>query len=427
MSELATGKKKYGAAVKFAVLTLILVQNTQAMCSPTLAAIQAAFPEADVTVVQMVNTIPAIVMIVSSAVCGPLSRKMGYKWAGLLGMAFALVGGIMPAIYHPSIVAVVVERAVFGVGYGMVFAMAIAACGDFWRGKETTTMVGLVTAFAGVGGIVYSLIAGWLTDISWTAPYWFYAIIILWAAYYAVFMPNYSELPKESFAPAGIGGKKKFSLAGFGSKYWAFLAVTTVCIGTMTAFINNAAICIVGLELGTGATVGLVMTGFSIGLMLGGFAYIPVYRALKRIALPCWMLLYGIMLLVTMLFPSLPMFFACAFLCGIAFGTINAAWSDMANKKVVDPHRSADGSSFYVAMQGVGQFIAPFWLAGVAAVAGLTSGNLFYQWYPAIAILIVSAVVLIVLAVVNKNKVEYERDEPVGEPDQADDLQQAAV
>ncbi len=414
------GGKKYGAAVKFAVLTLILVQNTQAMCSPTLAAIQAAFPGADVTTVQMVNTIPAIIMIVSSAICGPLTRKMGYKWAGLLGMAFALVGGILPAVYHPSIMAIVIERALCGVGYGMVFAMAVAACGDFWRGKETTTMVGLVTAFAGVGGIVYSLIAGWLVDINWTAPYWFYAIIIVWAIYYVIFMPNHSELPKESLAgPEGsaAGEKPKFSIQGFGSKYWVFLIVTTICIGTMTAFINNAAICIVGLGLGTGATVGLVMTGFSIGLMLGGLIYIPVYRALKRIALPCWMLLYGVMLLITMLAPSLPMFFACAFLCGIAFGTINAAWSDMANKKVADPHRSADGSSFYVAMQGIGQFIAPFWLAAVAAMVGFTSANLFYQWYPAIAILIVSAVVLIVLALVNKNKVDYEKDEPVAQPE----------
>ena len=88
----------------------------------------------------------------------------------------------------------------------------------------------------------------------------------------------------------------------------------------------------------------------------------------------------------------------------------------MANKKVVDPHRSADGSSFYVAMQGIGQFIAPFWLAAVAAMVGLTSANLFYQWYPAIAILIVSAVVLIVLALVNKNKVDYEKDESLAQP-----------
>lgn len=414
MAEGIAGKKKYGAAVKFAVLTLILVQNTQAMCSPTLAAIAAAFPDADTTVVQMVNTIPAIVMIVSSAMCGPLTRKMGYKWAGLLGMAFALVGGMLPAIYHPSIGAVVVERAIFGIGYGMVFAMAIAACGDFWRGKETTTMVGLVTAFAGVGGILYSLIAGWLSDISWTAPYWFYAIIIVWALYYTIFMPHYSELSKGSSAVSAEEGRKaKFSFAGFGSKYWVFLIVAAFCIGTMTVFINNAAICIVGMELGTGATVGLVMTGFSIGLMLGGLLYIPVYRTLKRAALPCWLLLYGIMLFITMSFPSLPMFFACAFLCGIAFGTINATWSDMANKKVLDPHRSADGSSFYVATQGIGQFVAPFWLAGFAAMAGLTSSNLFYQWYPAIAILIGSGVVLFVMALVKKNKIDYENDEGV--------------
>lgn len=412
MADQVVKGKQYGGTVMFAALCLILVQNTQALCSPTLAAIAAQFPTADTTLVQTVNTIPTLIMIISSLLVGPITRKLGYKWGGLLGMAFALVGGVLPAFVHPSVIVMVVERAVFGVGYGIVFAMAVAACGDFWTGKKTTTMVGLVTAFAGVGGIVYSLIAGWLVDVSWTAPYWFYLIIIVWAIYYAIFMPNRPEGVRPQVENAGETlEKKKFSFSGFGAKYWIFVIVALFCIGTMTSFINNAAICIVGLGLGTGVTVGLVMTCFSIGLMLGGLIYIPVYRVLKRIALPIWLLIYGILLFVLMKYATLPLFFVAAFIFGICFGTINGAWSDMANKKVADPAVSADGSSIYVALQGIGQFIAPYWLAGVAAIFGLTSTNLFYQFYPAIAILIVAGIVLVVMAIIKKNKVDYEPEE----------------
>ena len=68
---------------------------------------------------------------------------MGYKTAGLLAMILALVGGVAPAFFHPSIAVIIAERAVFGIGYGMVYALGIAACGEFWRGKETTAMVGV--------------------------------------------------------------------------------------------------------------------------------------------------------------------------------------------------------------------------------------------------------------------------------------------
>jgi MFS family permease len=408
----ATGTKKYGIAVKIAVLVLMFVQNTQAMVTPTLAAIAAEFPDAATTTVQMVNTIPTIIMIFSAALCSPLIRKMGYKRAGLLGMLFSLVGGVLPAFLHMSVELVIFERAVFGIGYGMVFALAVAAAGDFWQGKETSQMVGLVSAFAGIAGIFFSLVSGVLTDINWTAPFWFNFIIVVFAVYYAFVMPHRSELVKD--VPADALEKKTFSLKGFGQKYWVFLILTTFCIGTMTAFINNIALAVVGLELGTGATIGLIMTGFSVGLMLGALAYIPVYRVLKRTTLPLYVLIYGLMMLVTVLVPVLPMFFACGFVCGLGFGGINAGWMDMANKKPVDPNRSSDGSSFFIAMQGVGQFVGPFWLAGVVAAFGLTSADVFYQWYPAIGILIVAGIVLIGFAVANRNKVDYEKDQSSG-------------
>ena len=104
----------------------------------------ADFPEAPVTTVQTIINIATLVMIPAALVTGPIVNKIGYKTTGIIAMVIALVGGVAPAFVHPSVEFMIFERGVFGIGYGMVYTLSIAACGEFWRGKATTGVVGAV-------------------------------------------------------------------------------------------------------------------------------------------------------------------------------------------------------------------------------------------------------------------------------------------
>ena len=83
------------------------------------------------------------------------------------------------------------------------------------------------------------------------------------------------------------------------------------------------------------------------------------------------------------------------------------------------------GASVVVLGAGVAQFLSPFFLSALAGVAGQTQENPFYQYYPAIAILAVGGVILLVMAIVKKNKVDYEREEPAFEGVEEDALASA--
>lgn len=405
-----TGEKKYGLPVKVAVVLLIFVQMTQALCNPSLAGIMADFPDASVTTVQTIINIATLVMIPAALVTGPIVNKLGYKTTGIIAMVIALVGGVAPAFVHPSVGFMIFERGVFGIGYGMVYTLSIAACGEFWRGKATTGVVGAVNFGAGLAGILYNLFAAALAPMGWEVIYYGYFLIVPILVYYAIVMPQHSELSK---GEASDGKKAKVTLASFGTQFWLYIIGMALAIASAAAFMNNIAMIVVGTGIDvTGAAVATIMTGFTVGMMIGGATYPFLYGLLKRSIMAIYLILDAIAFTLIMLYADYMVLMVLAVVIGIVFGGLNSAWGDMANKKVVDyPQASATGTSIFIAASGVAQFLSPFFLSGLAGVAGQTEANPFYQYYPAIAILAVGGIFLLVMAIIKKNKVDYEREE----------------
>ena len=139
-----------------------------------------------------------------------------------------------------------------------------------------------------------------------------------------------------------------------------------------------------------------------------------------------YLLLDDVSFIVMMLYADYVVMIVLAVIIGIVFSGLNSAWGDMANKKVADyPRASATGTSIFIAAAGIAQFLSPFVLSGLAGVAGQTQANPFYQYYPAIAILAVGGVILLVMAIVKKNKIDYEREEPAFEGVEEDALASA--
>lgn len=302
------------------------------------------------------------------------------------------------------------ERGVFGIGYGMVYTLSIAACGEFWRGKATTGVVGAVNFGAGLAGILYNLFAAALAPMGWEVIYYGYFLIVPILVYYAIVMPQHSELSK---GEASDGKKAKVTLASFGTQFWLYIIGMALAIASAAAFMNNIAMIVVGTGIDvTGAAVATIMTGFTVGMMIGGATYPFLYGLLKRSIMAIYLILDAIAFTLIMLYADYMVLMVLAVVIGIVFGGLNSAWGDMANKKVVDyPQASATGTSIFIAASGVAQFLSPFFLSGLAGVAGQTEANPFYQYYPAIAILAVGGIFLLVMAIIKKNKVDYEREE----------------
>lgn len=192
-------------------------------------------------------------------------------------------------------------------------------------------------------------------------------------AFYAVFMPQHSDIPVDE---ALTGGKARFSFAGLGSKFWVFIVCMALGIAAAAAFMNNISMIVVvtGIDT-TGAAVGIIMTGFGAGLMVGGAIYPIAYRLLKRAAMPVFLLIDAVCFLAIMANTYYMTLIVCATIIGVVFGFLNAAWGDMANKKVADyPAASSSGASVFIAASGLAQFLSPLFPVGLCLCCG-TDGS----------------------------------------------------
>ena len=106
--------------------------------------------------------------------------------------------------------------------------------------------------------------------------------------YYAIVMPQHSDLPK---GEAAEGEKKaKVTLASFGTQFWLYIIGMALAIASAAAFMNNIAMIVVGTGIdATGAAVATIMTGFTVGMMIGGAAYPLLYGLLKRAAMAVYL------------------------------------------------------------------------------------------------------------------------------------------
>lgn len=400
-NQMQVEKSPYGFWAKFAVISLIIIQFSQALASPALASIQATFSNVDTTLIQQIIALPTLLMIVSSLFCGQICARIGYRKTSYIAIALALLGGVMPAIMNGSIPVILFWRALFGLGYGLVFSLCIAAIGALWKGREQTTMYGVMTGVGALCAMGYSTAAGILAAMDWRYVFWAYLIIIPFAL---VIIAKLPEPPKEEVAKTA---SKEAKTGKLGSAIVIFAILAALSVAFTTSFMTNVAMVIMGTGMGQPQDIGFTMTLFSLGMAIGAFIYSLLKKFTKRFILAILFILFGACMAFMSNTTSLAMFTAAATVYGALFGIVNPEYEKISVNLVAHPSRCADGASLFVALQGVGQFVGPFLCAGIAAIFGLA--GVYYQWAIAWPIMLVGGIILFIVALINKKDLAEER------------------
>ncbi|UWG96280.1 MFS transporter [Dehalobacter sp. DCM] len=395
METTATGEKKYGFWPKFAVISLICIQFTQAFAAPALASIQASFPNVDPTIVQQIIALPTMLMVVSSIFCGRLCAAIGYRKSAYIAIVLALLGGVMPAIMHSSIGIILFWRAVFGLGYGLVFALCISSINVLWSGKEQKMMIGLETFIGAACAMGYSYLSGVLAGINWVYVFWSYLIVVPFAIVIIAFLP---EPPKEKLAVPLV--KEDKVKGGFGNFYWMFIILAAISVIFTAAFMNNVAMVIMGNGIGQPHDIGFAMTFFSLLFSIGGLLYVPLRKVIGRFMIPVLLVIFGIDTIMMTRTLNLSTFVALTAIYGALFSLLNCEYNVLSGTTVKSRARIGDGVSLYIAGQGVGQFVGPFVCAGLAGLLGFTGPN--YQLLVSGPVMLAAGIVLCIIVAIKK-------------------------
>lgn len=100
----------------FAIFSFSFLAMAIGTTSPALASIGQAFPEIDFSIIVLIATLPALLMVPFSMIGGKLAGNiMTYKNVTILGIIIFLIGGTAP-YFMSNFTAILIMRCVFGAG-----------------------------------------------------------------------------------------------------------------------------------------------------------------------------------------------------------------------------------------------------------------------------------------------------------------------
>jgi MFS family permease len=328
--------------------------------SPALADIAKAFPDKSPATIQLIVTIPPLLIMAFTLVCGYLSRIMHKKTLVLTGMVLYGIGGGMP-FFFGGLTSILIMRGIFCARCGFLIPISQGLIADYFQGRDRETFMGYRGSIAATFGMFFTLAGGYLCAIHWRNTFLAYLIVIPALLFILFKMPE-----PETHKSETKSGKR----AGLTRTMWFYVGVYFLYNLTMMCFITNAAFVMTAAKVGNAKTIGFIMTlssvgGIAVGLLLGWLA-----RILKNFTLAFALFLLAFGFVLSSFANTVVMFTIASAIWGMGFGTFNPT---VALKIIGSVPKAAATPALALlnCAMGVGQFISPMVYSNFNRVIGI--------------------------------------------------------
>ena len=164
------------------------------LCRHHLGVIKAYFSSSDPVLVQMIISMPALFIVLTNAVFPALCRRFRARTLVLLGLLLYTVGGCAAGAFS-AILPVLLMRALVGMGVGIIMPLSTGLLSFYYPPEKLDGLMGLSSAMNQMGGVVATILAGLLANLSWRASFLIYLMGLLSIVLCLVFLPNDSIAP----------------------------------------------------------------------------------------------------------------------------------------------------------------------------------------------------------------------------------------
>lgn len=374
--------------IKFAIMSISTLCMISLTASAILADIQAYYVGVDVSLIQMVLTLPALLGLIFAFAAGPLSMRIPKKNIVIFGLICGLMGGMVGLFLGSiSIWVLLFGSVLVGVAQGINSTMTMALIADFFTGSESGAMMGLQSAFVNGGGMVLMFTSGLLAGIQWNYSYIVYLVFIPVIVIVIKNLPN--EQPIAAVEKNSVGVLEK-SWKLNGTVY--FTAVIMFLFGVFIfAFQANIASLVVNKGFGDASTSGFINTTMLAAGMVTGILFGRITRVLKSFTIPAALIVTVIGMALIFTVGTLPSLFIAAACVGFGLATIMPAGTFIAANAVA-PGMFATAIAIVTAAVNMGMFMSPIILNALSN--SLSGGSIIFKF-------MISAVGLALVAVLS--------------------------
>jgi MFS family permease len=318
-----------------------------AAVSPALGRIQLAFPDASPLAIQMILTLPPLFIIPFSLLTGRISLILRKRHILFVGLIIYLLAGVGGGLMN-NMTMILVMRALLGVGTGLISALSLSLIADFYHGEARSSTMGQSSAIATMGGIVLTLLSGWLALFSWRFAFAVYLVSLIALILVYFFLP---EPPISSQTATSKPGKLPFGVYGMG-----FLTILLMIVFYLIP--TQIAIFIQDIGIGDAGQSGISIATMNLAAFIVGLAFGRIRKFLKSLTTLMGLVCLAGGLIALNFVLSFPAVLVSLFLAGMGIGTlmptIFLSTANLVPDELNGPALSITNSSLYL-----GQFISP--------------------------------------------------------------------
>ncbi len=370
----ASSSRSLGTTSVIGILALFCTMSEFAILTPSIAAFSHHFVGTDITTIMLANSITGIVSVPVSVASGALLPRVGFRRVAIGGILLMTLGGAFPFLL-PDITdygIVIVSRVVVGLGLGVMFPVGNAAIIALCEGEERSRLLGLGITIQFVFNIIYTTVAGYLTELGWNYSFLAYLVGLVPLAAVLAWMPEAKDAvkaaPSHAGADAGEGGRARSAVPPAVAGYALFALAGWTCVVTVQV-VTSSVLDWRGLA-GPGEAA-LVINCCGIGTILCGLLFPALIRWLRGRLFGVAALLIAVGIIPCLLAESPLVYALGVFVLGFAGSAFFTAAQNAAGN-IAPPDRVPFVSGVMTSMMNLGPFLAPYvFSASMAALPGL--------------------------------------------------------
>lgn len=387
--------KKVGTTGIVAIMSIFFLSMGVGTITPALNSIMEAFPELSVSTIYLSSTLPSLTVIPATIIAGMLAgNKAKYRTLAAIGIILFILGGVAP-FFASSFTLILIERAVFGIGLGIISPLGNALVIGNFEGDRRASLMGTGTLMMNVGGIILQFLGGYCAGIQWNYCFLPHILGIVSLILVMIFLPEPPALEQ----PAGSAEKPKAKIpAGVWILSILFGAVMFIDYPMLMGMSTYLSI----LQVGDATTSALVLSFFTVGGMIAGVIFGKLFKITGRFVIAVGLLLMAAGYAMLLFIPNVVMITIGAAVVGIGFSSLMPAVM-MILGMMCPPESVALSTSILLAIMNLFAFLSTYWIQLIANISG---DAIIAPMFVGMIIAVVGGVIFLIVNPLPKQKEE---------------------
>ena len=353
------------------LITLIAIWSISALTSlpglavsPILGDLTKIFPKATDLDIQMLTSLPSLLIIPFILLGGKLTEKVDFVRILKIGLWLFAASGILYLISNKMWQLIVVS-ALLGIGSGLIIPLSTGLISKYFVGTYRVKQFGLSSAITNFTLVIATAVTGYLAEVSWHLPFLVYLhplISILLVGHLkesrsdaAVEPSSHSTAPSGQTAAVDTGGSKYGIHIKHLLQIMLFYGVTTFIV---LAVIFNLSFLMEKHHFSSGNS-GLMISLFFLAIMAPGFCLDKIVDELKERTKAYSLLSMAVGLALIWIAPIEWLIIPGCILVGLGYGIIQPMLYDKTTHTAL-PQKATMALAFVMMMNYLAILLYPF-------------------------------------------------------------------